>query len=488
MNRSGARIALALWAVWPALAAVADDVAGPPTTRQETFGADPQWEGFRNRLLRPPLPVTRQDFGYRTTNRAGGKNRGEIGGIVERSTVAAYYGRRIAPRTLDHRLRASGKLVVPRADGGSGVMIGWFNESSRGWRTPNSLAFRVDGNGGKYWVFYEYGTRNYRTGGGGAYEGPRYQTTPTPPFAVGDTVRTWSLDYDPQGAGGDGLLRFRIDDRTYELALAPGHRTEGATFDRFGIWNVQAPGARIELYLDDLLIDGQRETFDDDPGWEAMGNDVEFVERVIRPFHDFGFSDTEHCGRGSGEIGGIVFRDERPAFYGTPVGQLSLDDELRAGGKIVLRKAGSDSGVYIGWFGGGDKRNNETPEHEARQRSYLAIMVEGPSRVGHFFRPSYSTSSGVGLTASGEGADGKAAWPVIRPDGQVHDWSLHYRPGGADGRGRIEVTFDGETHTMDLPPGHRQIGASFDRFGIFNIQSGGHHVEVYLDDVSFTRR
>lgn len=41
---------------------------------------------------------------------------------------------------------------------------------------------------------------------------------------------------------------------------------------------------------------------------------------------------------------------------------------------------------------------------------------------------------------------------------------------------------------MDLDPAHRALGAVFDRFGIFNIQAGGHHVEIYLDDVSFTRQ
>ncbi len=156
------------------------ELAGP-----FTFDKDPGWEGFRNRLLPADLPITRQDFGYRTTNQAHGDEPGEIGGIVERSTVPATYGKRIAPRSLNDRLSASGKLVVPHAEGASGVMVGWFNETSRGWRTPNSLGFRIDGNGGKYWMFYEYGTRNWHTGGGGAFEGDRYQTTPTPPFPSG---------------------------------------------------------------------------------------------------------------------------------------------------------------------------------------------------------------------------------------------------------------------------------------------------------------
>ena len=68
------------------------------------------------------------------------------------------------------------------------MLFGWFHETSRGWRTLNSLAFRIDGNGGKYWVFFEYGTRNWLTGGGGTFDGPRYQTTRTKPFPADGTV------------------------------------------------------------------------------------------------------------------------------------------------------------------------------------------------------------------------------------------------------------------------------------------------------------
>lgn len=453
-----------------------------------TFDADPGWDGFRNRLLPTTLPITRQNFGYQSSQRAGGSRAGEIGGAIERSIVAAYYGKRIAPRSLDDKLSASGKFVVPAAEGGSGAMIGWFNETSRGWRTPYSLAMRIDGNGGKYWLFYEYGTRNWKTGGGGAFEGDRYQTTPTPPFKTGDAVHHFSLDYDPGGADGRGLVTFRVDDRTYRAELAEGHRADGATFNRFGIWNVQTPGDPLEVYLDDLVIDGQQHSFDADPAWDALDNHVEFAERVIRPFHDFGFSSTAHCGGPAGEVGGIIFRDERPAYYGARTGPLTLDDELVASGKLAFLKAGSDSGAYLGWFNSADKQKHDTPEHIVRQKNYLAVLIEGPSRVGHYFRPSYSAADGAGQTAAGEGGQDQPEWPVIRPDGKVHDWRMHYRPKGTAGAGQIELSLDGEAHTLDLTPAHRAQGATFDRFGLFNLQAGGHHVEVYIDDVRFTRK
>jgi len=41
---------------------------------------------------------------------------------------------------------------------------------------------------------------------------------------------------------------------------------------------------------------------------------------------------------------------------------------------------------------------------------------------------------------------------------------------------------------MDLEAGHRARGASFDRFGLFNMQTGGHFVEVWIDDLVFRAR
>ena len=163
--------------VSPAFPLGASRAAEPQQTTTEAFDIDPRWDGFRNRLEQERPQQTVQDFGYHSTNRAGGKATGEIGGVVQRSSDAAFYAMPIRPKSLDEESHASGMLAVPAASGGSGGMIGWFAAPPLSWRTPNSLAFRIDGNGGKFWMFYEYGTSRWRTGGGGAFEGERYQTT-----------------------------------------------------------------------------------------------------------------------------------------------------------------------------------------------------------------------------------------------------------------------------------------------------------------------
>ena len=147
--------------------------------------------------------------------------------------------------------------------------------------------------------------------------------------------------------------------------------------------------------------------------------------------------------------------------------------------------AGADSGMMLGWFNADKKRSKVTPEHEQPRTDYLGIYLEGPSRVGHYFRAAYSTSTGNHHAPTGEGTAEER--PVIQPGPSVHHWSLRYDPTAAEGRGMITVIFDGQVHHLSLDERAREEGARFDRFGLFNVQSGGHHVKVFIDDVSYSK-
>ncbi len=447
--------------------------------RRESFDREPAWEGYRNRLTPPEPRITRQDFGYRASMRAGGRAAGEIGGRIQRSTTPASYARAIKPRTLNDPLEASGTFAVTSADGGSGVLIGWFAHDAKTWRTPNSLVFRIDGNGGKFWVFFEYGTRHGKTGGGVTFEGERYQTTPTKPFPADGTPHRWTLRYEPGPVGADGRITLTLDGREYQARVEAEHKADGATFDRFGILNVMSSGSGLDLFLDDLTIDGERESFGGDPGWEARGNHVTFEDRIQRPFHSFGYRPTSHAGGRPGEIGGIVWRDEAPAYYADRVGPLDLDHPFTASGRLAFLAGSADSGVYLGWFHAESKRSQKA-EYEVPPRNLLGLMIEGPSRVGHYIRPAYRDAKGGGA-ALDEG-------PILQPGSETRRWSIAYDPRAAAGRGRITSVVDGDTRTLDLAPGGRKAGARFDRFGLFNIQAGGHYVEFYVDDLQYTVR
>ncbi|MBX7165719.1 MAG: hypothetical protein K1X74_05165 [Pirellulales bacterium] len=441
------------------------------------------WQAHRNRLLSEQRPRVRQEFGYRDSQFAGGHAPGEIGGTIQRSPTPASYAAEVPPCSLQERLQASGRLVVRAAEGGSGAMLGWFNATaSRGWRTPHSLGLRVDGNGGKYWLFYEYGTGDWQTGGGGAFEGERYQTTPTPPFAADGTSHRWRLEFDPRGDDEPGRLTFQVDERRYEIAVPVEHKRAATRFDRFGFWNVQIAGAPLELYVDDLEVNGRGWDFAADPQWIGQGNRAEFAERVIRPLHDYGAAPGA-AGLAADAWGGIVFRDEQPSYFGQNVAVASLDEELYAAGRLSLVSAASDSGVYLGWFDAAAKRANLVPEHEARQPSLLALLIEGPSRVGHYVRPAVSAGDRTGRTA-----DGSDGWPIVRPDGRIHIWQQHYVPDvDAAGGGVFTLRFDDLQRSFLVTGDERRRGARFDTFGLFNLQSGGHHVEIYVDQLRLGR-
>jgi len=447
--------------------------------RTVDFSTDPRWEGYRNRLITDRVSMTQQDFGYSDTHFAGGAKSGEIGGWIQRSVTMARYGvslKRIY--TMADRLEMTGRFAVLHDDGSTGVLVGWYHDSSDGWRTPNSIALRLDGNGGKYWIFYEYGTQSRYTGGGGAFKGQRYQTTPTQPFKADGTPHDFRLLYDPNANNGIGKATFQVDDRVYELDVRERDRKDGMLLNRFGIWNQNSSGGRMQVFFDDLTVNGLPFTFDQDPQWEGENNRATYRDLFIRPFHNFGYSKTAHINAQTGEIGGVMWRDEKPAFYADRVGPFTMDDSLHASGKFAFHKAGADSALYIGWFNARAKRSKNTPENEQHQTNYLGILLEGPSRVGHYFRPGYRTRSGQGRHLD--------QGPVLLPNGVVHNWSIDYDPNKAGGRGQITVRVDGNVQTMDLQEGTRAEGATFDRFGLFNMQTGGWHVLGYFDDLTYS--
>jgi len=435
----------------------------------EPFDNDPNWDAWNNRPGNLAGVPRRQAFGYANSANAGG-HAGEVGGRIERSFTPAFYGKTIPVMTLDDRLEASGRFSVTDSDGG-GVLVGWFNQGSRGWRTPNSLAFRIDGERGKYRVFFEYGTQHWKTGGGRTFEG-RYQVTKTPMHLADGTPHTWKLVYDPLGENGQGVMTFTLDNQKFHAPLLPGHRADGASFDRFGILNQQVPGGTVTLYLDDLVIDGAAESFDSDPEWDALGNQSEFIDTLTRPVHDFGFSETANAGGQLGEIGGAIWRIEsmdpqQSAYYAKPVDRLTLNDALSASGKVAMTAAAADSGVLIGWF-------NEATHRGAPPMNFLGVFVEGPSRIGHYFRPVYGNAEDRSAAMN----DG----PIIHADSKPHTWTLDYAPESS----RITVTLDGQEIGLDVPPEVRKGNAAFNRFGLLTWLRGGHFLKLYLDDLEFT--
>jgi len=62
---------------------------------------------------------------------------------------------------------------------------------------------------------------------------------------------------------------------------------------------------------------------------------------------------------------------------------------------------------------------------------------------------------------------------------------LEYHPDGNGGTGSIIVTLDGQSVTLNLDAGHKEIGAHFNRFGMITTHIDGSGQTVYFDDLTY---
>jgi hypothetical protein len=283
------------------------------------------------------------------------------------------------------------------------------------------------------------------------------------------------------------VVRATIDDDTAVSILEAGHRADGAVFDRFGLLNVvKSADTAGEVYFDDIAIGGVTETFDRDPRWDSRNNRSEHRSTIVRPRLDFGFSPTHFAGgRSSGELGGVIFRGDcrypdRMASFGDAVGPLTLERPFRAEGRMAMTRGVSDSTTLFGFYNSSDSMRRNDSQSDGIPEGVVGFHIEGPSSDGFYMYPVYRVRGGNGRCAD------PRSCPSILPDGAGHRFSLDYDPAGAGGRGRIRVTLDGRSATLDLEPAARSSGARFDRLGLVTSWIDGNAQEVYWDDLTYT--
>lgn len=457
--------------------------------RTERFDKDPGWDSHNNRALDAKPRTIKQDFGYSKTNHAGHEP-GELGGFVTAAAEPAFYAKKLQAQTFDSSLTASGTLTC---DGQPAhALIAFFNaDTLNEWRTPNTIALRISGRGDVFYAWLEYCTGRWRAGG----DSPRGFPTVADPrsgrqrlkgFSAKGAVHKWSLTYDPRGNNGQGVITATIDDEQAVCHLSAEHRADGATFNHFGLLNVlkHADGGG-NVWLGNVIVNGAKDDFTNDPGWDGYHNHRQYETTDIRPRFDFGYSPTRHAGgRDAGELGGLVFRgdcryERTLAYYGDRLGELTLNQPLRVSGRVSLKRGVTDSTTLIGFFHAKESMHVNPSQDNGIPKSFLGAAVEGPSREGFQFYPLYR------VAGAGGGAGVRGA-PHLLPDGSAHDWRLEYVPTAAGGRGRITLTLDGKTAALDLGAGHRAAGARFDRFGLVTTWIDGNGQRVYFDDLTYT--
>src|SRR5262249_13224139 len=157
------------------------------------------------------------------------------------------------------------------------------------------------------------------------------------------------------------------------------------------------------------------------------------------PRFDFGWSPTHYAGgHAAGELGGLIFRGDcrdphRLAAYGDRLSPLSLNTPLFARGKLSVLRGVSDSTASIGFYHSKWSLQSNPAQDQATPMDYLGVNIEGPSAEGFFFYPVYRPHGGAAKSQL------STPGPRLRllPDHSIHDWSLAYAPGQANGNGRI---------------------------------------------------
>lgn len=457
--------------------------------RFESFDREPpNWEGFNNRSVAFEPKRVVQDFGFSaSTSHAGGKA-GEVGGRINPAGEPAWYGYRLPKAlTFDTPMSAEGRILV--AKGSGHCLLGFFHTNTLNeWRTPNTLVARINARGETYHCHFEYCTSGWRAGAGviGKIVPGR---SITPIEVPGGKPHRWKMTYEPGGADGKGLLTFTLNEVTATCEIEADHRRDGITVTHFGLLPVMktwdGPG---DIWIDDVVINGEQFEFNNDPRWEAFNNRRTYVTTDTRPRFDFGWSATHFAGgKMPGELGGLIFRGDcrepaRMACYGDRLHTLTLAKPLEARGKVVVLRAISDSTASIGFYHSRHSMQSSPAQNQSIPMDYLGINIEGPSSEAFFFYPVFRAHGRDGVARGWDG--GKA--PRIYPDRSVHDWFLRYDPEGANGNGQITLGLDDKICTLDLPEGHKAGGTTFDRFGICTPWIDGNSVTVYFDDISYT--
>ncbi|HWP41380.1 MAG TPA: hypothetical protein VNL70_10680, partial [Tepidisphaeraceae bacterium] len=491
-NRSLSRLSLAtmpLLGLLPIGQAVA---LGQSWLRTQNFSSDPGWDGHNNRAQSPgPVQIT-QNFGFSNTSNAGGPA-GEIGGFVTPAGEPAWYAKTIPVRTFNDTLSVTGVLNVP-VNGGGHTLIGFFNSNyTNEWRTPNSVNLRIYGRGSYFYAYADYATSLWRAGGNALVRGGSIFELP-----AGDIDYNFSLQYNPNGNNGGGsvvasIWNASVGTYTAVTNLEPGHKADAAAFNRFGILNVmKSADGGGEIWLDNLNINNAgTETFNSNPlvTWSGLNNRSAYLTYNVRPRFDFGYSPGTNFAGGNapGEIGGQIFRGDsrvqfagtRMAYYGDRLQQtLDLNKPLRASGKVAFRRGVSDSTTLIGFFHSTGSIRDSDAQASAVPENFAGASIEGPSREGFFFYPTYGTDAEATSAT-------RVAPPYIYPDGTSHDFSIEYYP-LANGTGRLIVTLDGQPNVLTVSAAHRQIGAQFDRFGLITTHIDGNGQTVYFDDLTYS--
>jgi hypothetical protein len=281
-----------------------------------------------------------------------------------------------------------------------------------------------------------------------------------------------------------GVMILEVDDGLpYKMFISSRSPDEPVYMDRFGLFNFQMYHNPITFFLSDLTVNGHKVDLSKDPGWEGHGNRVQFAEQDFQR-QDYGYSESNWAGEQIGEIGGLFSNvepvDPLTGYYADDIGKLTLDDPISFSGQVCFTADSTDSGMQIGYFSAKSAMGQCDPHKPFRSiPNSIGVQIEGSAGSGKQFMPQINTGKNTGTAKGGIS---------FNPTKQRHTFNFQYDPTANNNIGRIVLSLDGKTSTLDLSAKQRAEGAHCDHFGVANLRAGGKFVVVYFDDLTYTAR
>jgi lysophospholipase L1-like esterase len=263
--------------------------------------------------------------------------------------------------------------------------------------------------------------------------------------------------------------------------------------------------AQLGTRGDSTLVGGsplKTESFDSDPGWEGHNNRLP-PEKPLVVRQDFGHSPTNHAGATPGEVGGHIQRSTTPAQYAAEIPAKTLAEPFSASGSFAVTASEGGAGVFFGFF------HSKQPGGSGRPVGSLGLDFDFEGSGGRLATRLITARNQTCGTFITPYLPGKFRPTPIRKDGTRYHWTLAYDPQGADGKGQFTYTMRSGDHlsedygtlpaeseveaqarfpntttfVIDLTPGFKEQGTSFDRFGLINMMKSGGAASIYFDDL-----
>ena len=414
----------------------------------EKFNYDPGWEGLNN-------TTSPQNFGYSLTSYTGGGDSKEAGGTIDRDTTRAYYAANIGSLSLNDPLKMTGTFN-PQSPGSGTIFLGFFNTGNAGYPPSNTLGLHLDGNAGATDVY----TRAINSSG-------NEQRSNKLTTLSNNTAVNYVLKYNPSGNSNNGQITLQFNGgTTFTQNLPSGFKSSGATFNRFGLHNVQVNGASSNAFIDDITYTASTpkvERFTVDPGWDGHNNRINNPRQIVQ---NFGFSSgTNNAGGSTGEVGGSITPAGEPAYYAKSITAKTFNDSLTASGKLKVTGKGNS---LLGFFWSGTV-------NEWRTQNSVALRLNGRGDGTFLAYAEYGTD----LWRAG--STGEFTFNA----NQTYDWSLTYNPSGNGGNGSITGVIGSQTLNLNLDSGHKADEGNFNRFGLLNVMKSADDAgQVWIDNVA----